>query len=115
MASECNNMKLYHFRNLKSLNLLVSQLPELFVFPLLQLLLLPSPPVSVAFPLGFLGVVLLVPAYKKCPDLLLARGNIRHKYCKKTTTQDRIYVTSTEKCYSDTRTSLSRPDIKYLY
>jgi hypothetical protein len=52
---------------------------------------------------------------KKCSDLWLARGNIRHKYCKKTTTQDRIHVTSTEKRYSDTRTSLSRLDIKYLY
>lgn len=108
-------MNLYHFRNPKSQNLLVSQLPALFVFPLLQLLWLPSPPVSVAFPLGFLGVVLLVPANKKCSDLLLVRENTRHKYCRKTTTQDRTHVTSTEKCNSHTQTSLSRPDIKYLH
>jgi len=115
MASEYDNMNLYHFRNLKSQNLLVSQLPALFVFPLLQLLWLPSPPVSFVFPLGFLGVVLLVPANRICPDLLLARGNTRQKYCRKTTTQDRIHATLTEKFKSHTQTSLSRPNIKYLY
>jgi len=102
MATEYDNMNLYHFRNLKSQNLLVSQLPALFVFPLLQLLWLPSPPVSVVFPLGFLGVVLLVPTNRLCPDLLLARENTMHKYCRKTTTQDRIHVTLTEKCKSHT-------------
>ena len=70
-------MYLHNYKNLKSQNLLVSQLPALFAFPLLQLLWLPSPPASVAFPLGFLGVVLLVPANKKCSDLLLERGNIK--------------------------------------
>jgi hypothetical protein len=114
-ASEYDNMNLYHFRYLKSQNLLVSQLPVLFVFPLRQLLWLPSPPVSVAFPLGFLGVVPLVPANKICSDLLLAKGNTSHKYCRKTTTKDRKNVNLTKKCKSPTKASLSRPDIKYLY
>jgi hypothetical protein len=104
-ASEYD-MNLYHFRYLKSQNLLVSQLPALFVFLLRQLLWLPSPPVSVAFPLGFLGVVPLVPANRICTDLLLARGNTSHKYCRKTITQDRKNVNLTEKCKSPKKASL---------